>query len=208
MPDLGGDQWSCGYLESSAIRCLPSFVASLGTAALAPTIGPHHRERHGGRSLEQRWAHMHGVATTCNRESERQRERERDICLYIYACIYIYAVESRLGPRWVKTWSKVGSKLGPKCFFACFSLLGSLKITDIVCRGAKIGFGSLSGCKKGFLKEKLHFMFLSFLCWTMKKRKDQKKLEKEHFKRSPEKWHFWVVVNKKDVFTKMAFLEK
>ena len=40
-------------------------------------------------------------------------------------CIYIYAVESKFGPRfgffWVKTWSKVASKLGPRFFFACFS---------------------------------------------------------------------------------------
>ena len=50
----------------------------------------------------------------------------------------------------VKTWSKVASKLGPRCF-ACFLILKCFLVilkTQMVCRGAKIFFGSLSGCQK------------------------------------------------------------
>ena len=35
-----------------------------------------------------------------------------------------------------------------------------------------------------------------------------KNMEKENFKESPEKQCFWVVVKKKGLFVKMAFLEK
>ena len=41
-----------------------------------------------------------------------------------FISLYIYAVESKPGPRfgvfWVKTWSKVASKRGPRFFFCLF----------------------------------------------------------------------------------------
>ena len=42
-----------------------------------------------------------------------------------------------------------------------------LKLTQIVCRGAKIIFWQfVRVSKKGFRKKNVHFLFLSFLCWN------------------------------------------
>ena len=77
-----------------------------------------------GKSLRLRFAISLRSAHRIRPKSPRIRgkpgkPRVRLGCVYIY--IYIYAVESKLGPRfgffWVKTWSKVGSKLGPRFFW-------------------------------------------------------------------------------------------
>ena len=111
----------------------------------------------------------------------KRRERERWKKTYIY--IYIYAVELKICPRfalcWVENLSKVALKICPRFVFACFppppqfySVFCWSKKTQIVCRGAKIFFGSLSGClKRGFHRQKVHFWFWSFMLEQAKEKR-------------------------------------
>ena len=129
--------------------------------------------------------------------------------------IYIYAVESKLGPKfgffWVKTWSKVASKLGPRFFFCLFFpkfivFFGYLKKTQIVCRGAKIIFWQfVRVSKKGFSKKNVHFLFLSFLCWRKKKRKREKNGKIKFQKKNRKIVIFGCLWRKLVFFVKMSF---
>ena len=89
--------------------------------------------------------------------------------IYIYLFIHTHiCCRVKLGPRFgffeLKLGPKVASKLGPR-FSGLFSLilecfLVILKKTQIVCRGAKIVFGSLSGWV--FEKKCAFFVFVFF----------------------------------------------
>ena len=96
--------------------------------------------------------------------------------------------ESKLGPRLRQNLVQDFFLLVFPQFYSFF--LGILKKTQIVCRGAKIiSWQFVRVSKKGFSKKNVHFLFLSFLCWRKKKRKHEK-MEKENFKKSPEKQCF------------------
>ena len=65
-----------------------------------------------------------------------------------------------------------------------------------MCRGAKIIFWQfVKVSKKGFSKKNVHFLFLSFSCWTKKKTKREKH-GKGKFQKAQKNSVFWVVVKK------------
>ena len=102
----------------------------------------------------------------------------------ILACIYIYAVESNIGPIlgsfWFKNWSKVASKIGPRLFCLlspiskCFWYFQNHK----KCVGMHSFLQFLGVAKKGFLKN-VHFLFLSFYVGERKREKRRKKKRKD-----------------------------
>ena len=146
--------------------------------------------------LLKRKNRLSGLFLGKNRETGRKKARPKFVVFFwsknelcpIY--IYIYIVELKTGPRFGVSSVKIGPSLvlktGPR-FFALFfphfySVFWVFLKTQTVSHCAKIVFlKNLGMSKMRFLKRKLHFLFLSFLCWrigTEKKDngKDQKTL--------------------------------
>ena len=111
--------------------------------------------------------------------------------IYIYVChIYIYVVELKAGPRFgvssVKNWSKPSVKNWSKFF--CFTVFshsivfwGIFENTNSVtlCQNSVCVFFFILGMSKmRCSKRKLHFVFLSFLCWRNRNKKKMEKAKK------------------------------
>ena len=104
--------------------------------------------------------------------------------------IYIHTIESKVGPRSGVFESKLGPSLCQNlvqyfCFFPNFIVFFGHPKKQIVCRDAKIFFGSLSRCQKRIFEKCAFFVFV-FFCWRKKKRKYYKHGKRKFQKKTRE----------------------
>ena len=140
--------------------------------------------------------------------------RRRHIWLYkyIYICCRVKTwskiwgfLSQNLVQGCVKTWSKIFVCLFFPQFYSVFWIC--LK-SQIVCRGAKIFFGNLSGCQKRVIEKKCALFVFVFFMLEKVKRKMWKNREKKFQTKNQKNCVFWVVVKKMVFFVKMSFLGK
>ena len=130
----------------------------------------------------------------------------------MYICCRV-EIRPRFGVSWVEILSKVASNICPRFCFAFFpefySVFLGVHKTQIVCRGAKYFFGSLSGCQRRGFRKKCDFFVFVFFMLDEAKEKRWKNMDKENFKKKPRKTMFFGWLWRKKVFfVKMAILEK